>query len=267
MRFIKYIAIIIKPFLDIIAWFLKLSKHNIYYLANGPLKKSIADANKFVYAYEHIEASMKIAQILNRNGNTIVDVGGGTATTSKMYSKEFPNHSVYIFEPIPKNYEIILKSKKNEHWKVINKALGNKIGSAEMHIAQNVTSSSLMELKHEELSGEYAVLHEEQYKITVELSTLDHEIPKNALIDILKIDVQGFEMEVLKGGKETLLRTSIIVLEVNNHIGFLNAPTYFELDEYLRSNNFELYDLFPNHKEQEKLQDWDVIYVNKKLHE
>lgn len=262
---VKNIGIIIKPFLNFVAWFLNLSKYNVYHLANGPLKESIAQANKFIYAYEHIHTSIRIAKSLNRSGNVIIDVGGGSATTTKIFSEKMPNHLIYVFEPIPQNYDIISKSKKdaNANWKVINKALGNQVGTTQMYIAQNITSSSLMELRHEEFSGEYAILHEEKDKIDIEISTLDKEIPNNALIDILKLDVQGFELEVLKGGEQTLLRTNVVIFEVNNHRGFLNAPSYFELDEYMRSQKFELYDLFPNHRENEKLQDWDVIYVKK----
>ena len=79
------------------------------------------------------------------------------------------------------------------------------------------------------------------------------------------MDVQGFELEVLKGATKTLKNTKVIVLEINNHDGYKGSPTYFEIDDFLRNKNFELYDLLASNRVKNKLQDWDAIYVNKNL--
>jgi hypothetical protein len=62
-----------------------------------------------------------------------------------------------------------------------------------------------------------------------------------------------------------LVRTKVIVLEINNHQGFKDAPTYFEIDNFLRAQNFQLYDILPNYRQNGKLLDWDSIYVNSKM--
>ena len=97
------------------------------------------------------------------------------------------------------------------------------------------------------------------------MTTLDNEIPKGTPVLLLKMDVQGFELEVLKGATETLKHTLLVVLEINNHTGYKGAPTYFEIDDFFRNKGFELYDLLPNIRINNKLQDWDAIYVNKNL--
>ena len=94
---------------------------------------------------------------------------------------------------------------------------------------------------------------------------MDKEIPSDAKVGILKLDVQGFELEVLIGGSNTLKNTSIIVLEMNNHDGYLGSPKYYEIDEYLRNNGFVLYDIFPSQKNFGQLTEWDTIYINKSV--
>ena len=107
----KALAFIVKPFLNIVAWFLKLSRHNIYYLVNGPLRNEIQEVNFYVFAYQHIDAAISLAQSLNKvKGNTILDVGGGQATTAEIFNKSYPNHQIFIFEPIKSNAQIIAKT-------------------------------------------------------------------------------------------------------------------------------------------------------------
>ena len=99
----------------------------------------------------------------------------------------------------------------------------------------------------------------------IQISKLDVEIPDYFHILILKIDVQGYELEVLKGARESLKRTVIVTLEMNNHIGYLGSAKYFEIDEYLRNAGFILYDIFPSSKIEKQLAEWDSIYLNTKF--
>ena len=82
---------------------------------------------------------------------------------------------------------------------------------------------------------------------------------------ILKIDVQGFEIEAMKGTQQRLQPTAIVVLEVNNHEYYTDAPKYHEVDTYKRSINFQLFDLPPLTRDHLVLKEWDAIYVNNSI--
>ena len=266
----KALAFLVKPILNVVAWFLKLSRHNIYYLVDKPLRAEIQEVSASVFAYQHIENAVWIAK--NRfhtegasDGSIIADVGGGTATTATIFSKNFPKHDIYVFEPIKTSFADIEKATaRTARWQLINKAVGSSIGTTEINIAERVTASSLLELS-QNTEGYYGEILKTKSRETIEITTLDATLPADKTVDILKMDVQGFELEVLKGAAATLQRTKVIVLEVNNHDGFKGAPTYFDIDDYLRQRDFELFDLLPNFREAGKLLDWDAIYVNKKL--
>jgi FkbM family methyltransferase len=255
--------------LDALAFFLKHSPAALYYLVNEPLRENFKATSELAFAYQHIENAIEIVKNIKKGKNTegvILDVGGGTATTACLFSKAFQKHKLYIFEPIPSNFKEIEQSKyRTEKWHLVNKAVGSKIGETEMHIANRITASSLLDLNPEKVDGLYADVLTQKETLSIKVTTIEHEIPKNVPVDILKMDVQGYEMEVLKGCGGVLKNIKLIVLEINNHDGFKNAPTYFEIDEFMRDNNFELYDLLPNYREAGKLMDWDAIYVNKTM--
>ena len=253
---------VLKRPLDVLAWGLRNSRPALYYLVNEALRTEIKNIGEQAHAHEHIENACKIAKNSHFTEGVILDVGGGQATTAQLFSHYFPTTPVYIFEPILSNFKEIEKQAVGQTtWTLINKAVGNTVGETFINVASRVTASSLLEMNADtEGYGDLLVLEKRE---AIKVTTLDAEIPSNLPVSILKMDVQGFELEVLKGATATLKRTHIIILEINNHDGYKNAPTYFELDDFLRRANFQLYDLLPNARINGKLQDWDAIYVQK----
>ena len=81
----------------------------------------------------------------------------------------------------------------------------------------------------------------------------------------MKLDVQGYEIEVLCGASNHMENVDLIVVEVSNHDGYESAPKYYEVDKLIRENGFVISDLFPNSKESNQLLEWDIMYINKRL--
>jgi FkbM family methyltransferase len=226
-----------------------------------PLKNEIKSNALEIYGSDHIYAAINILKYYKKANGIIVDAGGGQGTTAIIFSNELPRHRILIFEPINNNYKIIERLAKSEpNWVPINKALGSIAEIAYINITDRITASSICDISthigdpyHEEL--------EVKNKEKIQVTTLDNEINPNEEIDILKIDVQGYEMKVLIGGINTLKRTKIIIIEINNHSGFKSSPLYFEIDNHLRLNDFHLQDLYPTKRINTRLADWDAIYV------
>jgi FkbM family methyltransferase len=70
------------------------------------------------------------------------------------------------------------------------------------------------------------------------------DIAEIAHCDYLKIDVQGFELSVLRGAERLLGSICAVHLEVEHEEVYLKQPLFSEIDAFLRSNGFELIDLF-----------------------
>jgi FkbM family methyltransferase len=200
----------------------------------------------------------------NTEGKSIIDVGAANGVISKIFSNQFSKSVIYSFEPVKETFSELQQSVAGyPHINIINKALGSKPGSQEINITNRITSSSLLEVSNSINDPYFKESLKHNRKETIVISTLDSEIPLSEKILILKMDVQGFELEVLKGGAATLKRTDIILLELQNHEFYNRAPQYYDIDQFLRQSEFELYDVIPSIRKAEKLLEWDAIYISK----
>ncbi len=104
----------------------------------------------------------------------------------------------------------------------------------------------------------------------VEVIKLDDFCKTNAIteIDILKIDVEGFEMEVLLGALEVLKKTNFIFIEV----GFERMETkvhFSDLDYFMEKNNFQmcgLYDVTRQWRNKKKMWFANFLYINNNIY-
>lgn len=144
---------------------------------------------------------------------TVVDIGASHGDVSKAIINMFPNATVYAFEPIKKEREIILSKITSKNLILSDLALSNKIGNTYFYVNDHSPSSSMLPVAKEGLN-ELPFLSNTK-KIKVKMSTLDtyfkdKKYKKNIF---LKIDVQGAEKLVFDGGKKFLKDVSIIHVE------------------------------------------------------
>ena len=86
-------------------------------------------------------------------------------------------------------------------------------------------------------------------------------------IDLLKIDTQGYELEVLGGMEDCLSNVSIIISELMLYDLYEKSLSFYDLEKILHKFGFKLYDI--SHISKNPLNgrtDWvDVVYVNEKI--
>lgn len=78
----------------------------------------------------------------------------------------------------------------------------------------------------------------------VELTTLDQLYSESDLPvpDVIKVDVQGLELEVLRGGISLLQRTKVLVIELSFRQFYMGQPPLWEVLKFLEDNNFVMID-------------------------
>jgi len=196
----------------------------------------------------------------------IVDAGAADGRSSLKFAHNFKQSKIIAFEPVSQMCELF--KEKTQHLSnviLIKKALGNSISKVKVNITKNFESSSILQLntqynKNTDFTDELGFQNTE----TVDLTTLDEELKDHKNIGLIKIDTQGAELMILQGASQTLKKTKIILLEMNNHDSYKNAAKYYQVDIYLRNSDFRLYDLIPALRNKERIYEWDAIYLQSK---
>lgn len=173
-----------------------------------------------------------------KNVETIIDIGANNGQFLKAAHHFFPKTFIYSFEPIPKLFQKIIKF-KSKNINVFNIAVGNSTGEFDFHLNSYSHVSSFLDISKENKTYPKDSIE----TIRVKQDTLDN-ISKSIDIKgvtLLKLDVQGFEMEVLKGGA-SIIKTHVnyIIIEANFVKLYENQPTFTELNSYLNELGFEL---------------------------
>lgn len=142
---------------------------------------------------------------------TVIDVGASRGQFALFAASRFPEARIISFEPLP-GPRAKLEEALGGRAEVIPLALGSESGSTTMHVSRRDDSSSILEIGEAQtrnFPGTEAVGEQR-----VEIDTLDDALPGPPERPcLLKIDVQGLELEVLKGATETLRRVDEALIE------------------------------------------------------
>jgi len=178
---------------------------------------------------------IKLKEKYNLNIKGILHIGAHFGQEYQTYEK-LNIKNIMFFEPLPHTFEK-LKNNVGEKSILVNTALGNFIGETEMFVeyTNQSQSSSILEPS----------IHTKQYpnivfsdKTKVKVTKLDTFIEDKDKYNFINIDVQGYELEVFKGGKDFLRNIDYIMTEVNRAEVYKNCPMINEIDEFLNNYGF-----------------------------
>ena len=170
---------------------------------------------------------------------TIIDAGANVGQSVQKYKEIFPNAVIHSFEPVRKVYEQLEKNTRHyDGVSVYNMALGSQEGKITFYEYDDHVNSSALPMGS--ALSQHNVYHETQ----VECSTLDIQAAKNNInhINILKLDTQGFDLEVLKGASKLIKENKIDVVMIEHIVAELykNSPKYSEQVKFFEDHNFQL---------------------------
>jgi FkbM family methyltransferase len=183
---------------------------------------------------------MNTTWIKNLNFQTIIDIGSNEGQFAESFFAMFPDADFFCFEPLPEPFRELQRkfsSRKNFH--LNNHALGSESGSKTMFRNEFSQSSSILPM--EKLHKEEFVNTEKEFEETIHIRKLD-DVFADVQIKrpfLLKIDVQGFEAEVIKGGFNTVSMADMIILETSFFKLYTGSPLFDDIYELLKKMGFE----------------------------
>ncbi len=162
--------------------------------------------NMLTGSYERF-LTQSICRSLPETG-VFVDVGANVGFISQKIARKFPKVRVFAFEPNPRIYPILQKNlKAYSRCKSFHAGLGAKEGTLEFfHGAESCVGSFVQEYTSQHPSNK---LRGEIAKSQVQVTTGDVALANVGTIDVMKMDVEGYETEVLKGMSKLLAAGAI----------------------------------------------------------
>lgn len=185
-----------------------------------------------------------IRKLLNSGSPLIFDIGANDGQGSLLFTHYNSNAEVIALEP---NTAVFNKLVKNVNGKVrcLNLAAGERATKLKLYNPQNNPTSEHTTLYSSVLTG---IHHTASHASVVKVDTLDHiykTLNLKKKIDLLKIDVEGHEMNVLKGAKNLIKQGKIksIQFEFNS----MNVYSRVYLKDFIELlRNFSLYIMLPD---------------------
>jgi FkbM family methyltransferase len=179
----------------------------------------------------------------------IYDIGAHEGAWSEMCQSIFEPAKLLLFEPQGSYLaKAMARAPSNSNWQGAQVALGEKRQTATIHLTRNPAASSLLAPIEGALSQTDVI--QEVRGEPVEVMPLDDVVSSRELPwpDLVKIDVQGFEGRVIKGGKETFQRAGRVIVEVSLESLYTGQPLLPEVLERLVDHGFKLDDIHETYR-------------------
>jgi FkbM family methyltransferase len=207
-----------------------------------PLKRVDYTSNNFIYHYGLKKMTKEVKDFIANK--VFLDIGAFMGDTSLGFLHYHPS-CIYAYEPVSETFEKLCKTLKENHTDEamiipLNKGLGEKEDVMTINIDYGA-SSLLSELSKIGINTQ-----------KIEISTIDKECADKQ-IGLIKMDVEGFEYYVIKGGLNTIRRDRPLLLISIYHTGkdFFEIPPLIQ--NYCPSYRFRYYDTMPSSPITEKI--------------
>lgn len=192
------------------------------------------------YTPENFPSLKRVKIIKSENINLALDIGASEGFYGIELRECGYTGRIISFEPLAQSYESLkIRCSKDKKWDCFNVALGDVKKEVEMSVSGHVTSSSLLPMTEAHISAmpPSATISKERIVLRTLDSFLGSEIKHEERI-YMKIDVQGFEMLVLKGAEKILNQVVALELELSLAQLYQGGPLFIDMLKYMEELGF-----------------------------
>ena len=196
---------------------------------------------KLIYNFRAKRLSKLLATVLEKEHIALVDIGAAGEIQPRW--RRISSLIDYIgFEPDERSYKDLIKQETQcNSYKIYNSAVWSREGSLSINFCKKPMASSHFNPNRTFVdkfsdSERFDVVSQEEINIT-RLDELD--IDK---VDFIKLDIQGGEIEALKGGENLLTQCLGLEVEVEFLPMYESQPLFGDVCQYLKEKGFEFID-------------------------
>lgn len=220
------------------------------------------------------KASSQLSAILTNFRNlydfapgSIIDVGANRGDWSREVQKIFPKANFLLCEPNADHRDSLVSLQSDQSTKFImsDKLLGDKNGFVQYFANPKAnTGNSIYRENTRHFSSDNPYVSVKMMPVTTLQDLVNEKIGEGVCIDFLKIDSQGAELDILRGGKEILPNISLLLLEMSLVKYNINGAMFADIFKFLDKNGFSLVDIVDLQRRKGVLLAMDALFVNKK---
>tara|TARA_R100000315_G_C5231888_1_gene142892 strand:- start:1427 stop:2071 length:645 start_codon:yes stop_codon:yes gene_type:complete len=213
-------------------------------------------------AYKNNE-TMRLEEVRNMgiNPTSILDVGAHTGQFYGWAKKVWPHSVIWMIEANPLHKDTLQNLiKKNDEYLIA--ALGDEQREVTFYTRSDKPQTEGNSY-YEEVN--YWDIQHLVQKNKMTLQRLDDLFTDDTTFDVIKLDTQGSELDILKGGKNLCKKASVIILEVAYIEYNKGAPTSEEVINFMKEFGFEQKMSIGEHYDGDKIVQKDLVFFNEKM--
>lgn len=182
--------------------------------------------------------------------DTVIDVGANVGQFAHAVRALSPHVYIHSVEPNPRVYKTLVANAANDkRWFTHECALGRMHGMVTLNVSSASDFSSCL-AANEFGTRRFGDGLKIKDTVEVQLRTLDELVDAISPAHIgpgllLKLDTQGFDMEVLRGAETVLERVKVLVTEASLQAIYQGAPLFPEVLKFMAAKGFSLSGFFP----------------------
>ena len=185
-----------------------------------------------------------LAEIMPGESGVIIDGGANVGEATRALRRHFPGAAIHAFEPVAQAFAELEHAAHDTDAIPHRLALGDRPGTTTINVNKNLWTCSLLDAndRGHAFHADWCetVRREEVSVVRLDEWARDRTITELA---ILKLDLQGFELPALRGAGDLLATCKAIYSEAQISPEYVGASTFPDLDAFLRSHGFGLYQI------------------------
>ena len=213
---------------------ISLTQNNTFLVTDKYTTIEICYKKRFEYYLQNIDTRLNhlineymLYQIKFTNNDVVIDCGaniGELYHSIRKLSKEDINLNYYGFEPVKLDFEVLSRNTTNLIPKPL--ALSSESISKNFYLKPNTADSSFERKRNLK-------------EIKVDCVKIDNYFKNINSIKLLKLEAEGFELDVLKGAHKSLSKIKFITADLGFELQGNTVSSFEEVDRFLSKNNFK----------------------------